>query len=264
MSLHYEKTWENSCFTSFTMLEYILNNLNIELDTFITGNVSISREQMRVVLENTPAIDLRPLWKGGTGRCTSFAIHVASRMKDDDPSTIFHFVELEENHRACFTSTGIIIDSSARKLLQTKNENPVSGNSGLWKLDASTNTLFFKSTKTSGFIPFKPLSGYIEAIHHCILQLCGENSFLCLFRVKHNSHNKSNGRLIWQPSRRQLSWSQYLHNETTKKDQFYELSVDFSNPSGDEGASTSTGVISKSSAKRETGLLSMRQFSLSC
>ncbi|EEQ34624.1 uncharacterized protein MCYG_07443 [Microsporum canis CBS 113480] len=42
-SLVYEEAWVNSCFTSFIMLDFILKQLHIELDMFVTGERSISK-----------------------------------------------------------------------------------------------------------------------------------------------------------------------------------------------------------------------------
>lgn len=118
------------------------------LDIFVTGERSISKQQMEEMLQVQmfTAEDLFPLWKNGTGLCTSFAIYIASRLENSDHPTLFQFAELNGIHRACFSRDGTIIDSSARKILEVKDEKPISGYKGHWNLDKSSNdlTLLFK------------------------------------------------------------------------------------------------------------------------
>ncbi|KAM5480549.1 hypothetical protein McanCB56680_004780 [Microsporum canis] len=108
--------------------------------------------------------------------------------------TLFQFAELNGIHRACFSRDGTIIDSSARKILEVKDEKPISGYKGHWNLDKSSNnlTLLFKASKSSKFTAFQPLQSYVKAMHNCILQLCDQESFLCLFRyptpLQRNDH----------------------------------------------------------------------------
>ncbi|KAM5471098.1 hypothetical protein MauCBS54593_003436 [Microsporum audouinii] len=176
------------------------------------------------------AEDLFPLWKNGTGLCTSFAIYIASRLENSDHPTLFQFAELNGIHRACFSRDGTIIDSSARKILEVKDEKPISGYKGHWNLDKSSNdlTLLFKASKSSKFTAFQPLQSYVKAMHNCILQLCDQESFLCLFRIKVGIQLRFNGMITWKPCQRRISWSGLLPNKTSNKMQIYEHSVQFS------------------------------------
>ncbi|EEQ34625.1 conserved hypothetical protein [Microsporum canis CBS 113480] len=133
--------------------------------------------------------------------------------------TLFQFAELNGIHRACFSRDGTIIDSSARKILEVKDEKPISGYKGHWNLDKSSNnlTLLFKASKSSKFTAFQPLQSYVKAMHNCILQLCDQESFLCLFRIKVGIQLRFNGMITWKPCQRRISWSGLLPSKTSNK-----------------------------------------------
>ncbi|EGD91939.1 hypothetical protein H112_00543 [Trichophyton rubrum D6] len=122
----------------------------------------------RVQTRTFTAEDLFPLWKDGKGLCTSFATYVASRLENSVHPTLF---QLNETHRACFIRDGVVIDSSARNILESKDEKPVSGHKGPWKFDKSSNdvTLIFQASKSSKFIAFSP---YRAILKQCITVYC--------------------------------------------------------------------------------------------
>ncbi|GBF67329.1 hypothetical protein TMEN_10055 [Trichophyton mentagrophytes] len=117
-----------------------------------------------------------------------------------------------------------------QKILESKDEKPVSGHKGLWKFDRSSNdlTLMFEASKSSKFITFKPIPSYVKAMHNCLLQLCDQKSFICLFRIKSDVQLRFNGRITWKPYQRCISWSELLLNKASNKIQIYEYSVEFS------------------------------------
>ncbi|EGE00718.1 hypothetical protein TESG_08012 [Trichophyton tonsurans CBS 112818] len=85
-----------------------------------------------------------------------------------------------------------------------------------------------EASKSSKFITFKPLPSYVKAMHNCLLQLCDQKSFICLFRIKSDVQLRFNGRITWKPYQRCISWSELLLNKASNKIQIYEYSVEFS------------------------------------
>ncbi|EGD84479.1 hypothetical protein H112_08182 [Trichophyton rubrum D6] len=180
----YEEVWVTSCYTSLTMLEFILQHvtackLEVELGDFVPGEISIDKARVREILRNTGVAELAPLWKNGTGLCTSFAIQVASRIDCSDYPSSFIFGELD-GYRACFNAGGFIIDSSARKALLIQDGKPISAYKGMWNLAKVDHDLVLSFQ--IDFKSFNRLDGYTQAINHCILQLCNQKSFICMFR----------------------------------------------------------------------------------
>ncbi|KAM5468865.1 hypothetical protein MauCBS54593_004860 [Microsporum audouinii] len=143
----------------------------------------------------------------------------------------------KNGHRACFNSNGIIIDSSARQLLKVKDQKPASAFKGMWTLNnlASPDPILsFKVPNwEQNFTQFNSLSNYIDAINRYLLQLCDQDSFICMFRTKTNHKLRFNGRITWEPTRRRFSWSGYKYNKATGSVQVYEQAVEFSH-NGDE------------------------------
>lgn len=116
------------------MIRFLLRKLEIPLADFIIGNRVIDQGSVQSIIENVTEEELAPLWNRETGLCTSFCIWVSSII-DNSETTRFTFADFERQHRASFSMDKIIVDSSARKILQASDSEELIGYKGIWKLE---------------------------------------------------------------------------------------------------------------------------------
>lgn len=181
------------------MLDFILCRLGVSLEEFISGETELIKDEAEVALKELTDVVLSPIWKHGTGLCTSFAVYLTSKM--DTPS---HFIygNYLGRHRASYSRSGIIIDSSARNLLHDAHGGTLKAYGGKWRLkeiETSQPVLSFKVSssttltivnvsnvqqpkKSSRWATFEPLPSSAAALKCCLLQLCDQKNFLCMFR----------------------------------------------------------------------------------
>ncbi|EGD90760.1 hypothetical protein H112_01340 [Trichophyton rubrum D6] len=204
----YRNSWEHSVYTSFFMIEYILEVLHRSWADFLV-NPHIDYMQAKAELEKRPPSDLTQLWQHGDGLCTSLAVFVANNIDAN-----FSFQDLQGYHRAALSPDGLIIDSMARKLLSGTEGQVLSGYKGKWKfLKSPTLTLSFKSNNQATFDDFSPLQNREEAIVRCLLQLTSKKDFICMFRTISSSKLRFNGRICFNVSTRVINWSRLVSNE---------------------------------------------------
>ena len=123
--------------------------------------------------------------------------------------------------RITWTKDGILIDSSARKVLQL-NDGPLTSCAELryiWKSsETGPGTLQFQKAKrdeqpvpinTVPDIPeVKQIPKLKEAVRRSFKQAISSDSFVALFRLKSKQENRFNGRIVGTKGSSEISWSQ--------------------------------------------------------
>ncbi|KAG5296914.1 hypothetical protein I7I48_05881 [Histoplasma ohiense] len=79
----------------------------------------------------------------------------------------------------------IIVDSSARKILQASGSEELIGYKGIWKLEDTSRgdtVLWFRRSRASAPIQSERLSDRVRAMKLCLRQLSFQDNFICLFQ----------------------------------------------------------------------------------
>ncbi|EEQ32748.1 hypothetical protein McanMca71_003384 [Microsporum canis] len=200
----YAKAWQESAYTSFFMLQFLIEISNRSWDDFVASG-TWDKSILDHALDNIDPVRLVPLWESGDGLCTSFTIFVCECIEGAD----FIFQNSSDGgHRAAVSPSGLVVDSSARTLLSGDQGEEMKGFKGTWKFVKVPHlTLSFRSIRDATFKDFTPLQNKTEAIKKCLRQLHGTKKFICLFRTIESGTLRFNGKIEWDVVARKITWS---------------------------------------------------------
>ncbi|KAK2788516.1 hypothetical protein FQN52_006629 [Onygenales sp. PD_12] len=150
----YTRVWNYSCFTNFMLLEYALVACEISIEEFIQGR-RLERPVLLSKFRNATYDSLRPLWDQGTGTCSAFCVKVSEQICETHPHSLFVFAD-NGTHRASYSTNTVgrlIVDSSARSLLTTNNNDIIKNAHGQWRfyqglLESRGADRYFKTIPT--------------------------------------------------------------------------------------------------------------------
>ncbi|EQL02384.1 hypothetical protein OCS_01907 [Ophiocordyceps sinensis CO18] len=103
-------------FTSLKMVQYLLSKSGTTYEEYVAAPKLLDRVSEQAIREDESRTALRRTWASKTGRCTSFAIKVSTRLDQHYPGVFdFQIYDLKGHRVARCHKTGILIDSSSRQ-----------------------------------------------------------------------------------------------------------------------------------------------------
>lgn len=126
----YAQIWHSTPFTTINMIQFSLKKTGLSIEDWIGGSpIDISRLECR--LATVTDHDLKPL----CATCASFAVGVRSAIGKNAEGLVYGDTGF---HKASYSTTGVVIDSSAKTAFQLEGKEGQTFNERSLKLVEST------------------------------------------------------------------------------------------------------------------------------
>ena len=118
----------------------------MELDAYIKDPDILTRSKniIQARIADAEPEDLKHLWSRGTGTCTCWCVHMASLLTGEPSGLI---IGDDGMHRAAWTDSGIIIDSSAMKVLDLRMNESHTSKFGTWHFNKEERLVKYQVCK---------------------------------------------------------------------------------------------------------------------
>lgn len=110
-------TFNGGPYTSFIMVDYLLNKAQATYDEFVVGHAKVLKKIKAgdIMSDNMDEPPLAATWRSNAGRCTSFAVKITSDLTARNPGVFdFKIHDLWRHRVARCLATTILIDSSSK------------------------------------------------------------------------------------------------------------------------------------------------------
>ncbi|KAM5450121.1 hypothetical protein MaudCBS49596_004495 [Microsporum audouinii] len=201
----YAKAWQESAYTSFFMLQFLIEISNRSWDDFVASG-TWDNSILDHALDNIDPVRLVPLWENGDGLCTSFTIFVCECIEGAD----FIFQNSSDGgHRAAVSPSGLVVDSSARTLLSGDEGEEMKGFKGTWKFVKVPHlTLSFRSIRDATFKDFTRCKAKQRLLKNAYVNYMEQKDLYVYFGMTIASGNlRFNGKIEWDVVARKITWS---------------------------------------------------------
>ena len=142
----YRHTWSKTAYTSFLLLQKLLELTETPLRTYIQDPESLkaNKATTNAAIKAARCGELEDLWQTATGTCTIWAVNLARQLTGSPSGLILGDLG---NHRAAWSENGVVIDSSVLRAIDlSANEQYCSEKKGSWRIERGTGgaKLLFK------------------------------------------------------------------------------------------------------------------------
>ena len=207
----HNNTWENP-FTNIPAIREAINLSDKSLKEVLEMSPKEWKRMENHLLEKFDREDdiVNILLSEGVGTCTTLAVHVSRQA----PTRVFTLGDTG-HHRVAWTSDGILIDSSACRLVQLSDNIPQTCAKVTFRrrstADGSSILEFSKNNKP--FQQIEALATVRDALKRSFAQIISGEKMTFLFRTEGSEGNGFNGIISWEKGSSEFTW----HEEAQSK-----------------------------------------------
>ncbi|EEQ30020.1 hypothetical protein McanMca71_007959 [Microsporum canis] len=216
----YRKVWNSSSFTSFLMLDYLRSLGQTSWSDFISSKAFNAplKGRIRTIVDSLPEAAIDNICKTGSGRCTTFTFTVIRNMSDGGRDFM---MAGRRNHRATFTTDGVVVDPSACKVFKlVDSDMHTAPDKRTWmmeNIESDTAKLYYTPNIDENDVHwegFNRFESHYDGMKVCLNQLLTANSFVLLFRsCMEDGTLKFDGMLRWIPKDNVMIWTEDIEHQ---------------------------------------------------